>query len=368
MGQLVDTRSALQSTDVTLEFIESLPTGRNYQSYLQMAPTTKPTLDGNPSSKSGVNYSDIVDSNGNTAGTSSDNVYYIDGINITDNLTGLFGANFNSEIIQEQQIITGGVPAEYEGGQGLISRVITKSGSNEFHGSINYYMQSDSLVADNKHLSDATFSTFDTAFTLGGPIVKDKLWFFTSLQRKEREEDIIDPVTQTVLRTVDTVEDLGFAKLTWQPTESDRVVAEFFNDPYDRSGSANTAVVSNRDLARVQGGDNYKFEYSHAFENVIVTANFVSHEGELTNTAANQMDSRNDVAYQGVVVTNADTLKGGSGSNVITFRNKESLNLSVEWFLDAGPGSHEIKAGFSQIDNEYNRDLIYTGDGTGSRQ
>jgi hypothetical protein len=116
IGQLVDTTSALQSTDVTLDIMDSLPTGRNYQSYLQMAPSTKPTNDengGNPSSKSGVNYSDVVDANGNTAGSSSDNVYYIDGINITDNYYGTFGANFNSEIIQEQQIITGGVPAEY---------------------------------------------------------------------------------------------------------------------------------------------------------------------------------------------------------------------------------------------------------------
>jgi len=360
MGQLVDTGSALVSTDVTLDVMDSLPTGRNYQAYLQMAPTTKPTLNGNPSSKSGVNYRDIVDANGNTAGFSTDNVYYIDGVNITDNLTGTFGANFNSEIIQEQQIITGGIPAEYEGGQGLVSRVITKSGSNEFHGSINYYMQSDSLVGDNDNLADASFSTFDTAFTLGGPIVKDKLWFFTSFQRKEREEDIIDPVTQTVLRTVDTEEDLGFAKLTWQPTESDRVVAEFFNDPYDRSGSANTAVVQNRDIARVQGGDNWKFEYSHAWENVIATVNFVSHEGELSNLAASQ-ETRNNVAYQGVTVTNADTSKGGSGSDRIQFRNKESINLELEWFLDAGPGAHEIKVGFSQIDNEFKDDLVYTG-------
>ncbi|MEQ8205439.1 MAG: TonB-dependent receptor, partial [Woeseia sp.] len=365
LGQLVDTSSALQATDVTLDLTESLPTARNYQAYLQLAPTTKPTLNGNPSSKSGVNYSDVVDANGNTAGTSSDNVYYIDGVNITDNLTGTFGANFNSEIIQEQQIITGGVPAEYEGGQGLISRVITKSGSNEFHGSVNYYTQSDSLVADNKHLEDATFSTFDTAFTLGGPIIKDKLWFFSSLQRKERDEDIVDPVTGTVLRTVETKEDLGFVKLTWQPTENDRFVAEFFNDPYTRSGSANTTVVQNRDIARVQGGDNYKLEYSHAWENFILTANIVSHEGELSNTAANDT-SRNDVAYTGaaaVGITNADTQKGGSGSNTITFRNKESVNLIAEYFLDTAYGSHEFKAGYSQVTNEYNRDLIYTGDG-----
>ncbi|WP_197493173.1 TonB-dependent receptor [Woeseia oceani] len=365
LGQLVDTTSALQATDVTLDLTESLPTGRNYQAYLQLAPTTKPTLDGNPSSKSGVNYSDIVDANGNTAGTSSDNVYYIDGINITDNLTGLFGANFNSEIIQEQQIITGGVPAEYEGGQGLVSRVLTKSGSNEFHGSVNYYMQSDSLVADNKHEADATFSTFDTAFTLGGPIIKDKLWFFGSYQRKEREEDVVNPATNTVSRTVKADQDLGFFKMTWQPTENDRVVAEFFNDPYERNGSLNPNVVVNRDLANVQGGDNYKLEYSHAWENLILTANFVSHEGELSNTAADK-SSRNDVAYTGaaaVGITNADLQKGGSGSDTITFRNKESFNLIAEYFLDTAYGSHEFKAGYSQVTNEYNRDLVYTGDG-----
>src|SRR5690606_10827145 len=216
IGQMIDTTSAMQSTDVTLDLTESLPTGRSYQSYLQLAPTTKPTLNGNPTSKSGVNYTDVVDRNGNTFGYSSDNVYYIDGVDITDKLTGTFGANFNSEIIQEQQIITGGVPAEYAGGQGLISRVVTKSGSNEFHGSINYYTQSDSLVADNKNLQDATFSTFDTAFTLGGPIIRDKLWFFASLQRKEREEDVIDPNTDQFLRVAERTDDYGFLKLTWQ--------------------------------------------------------------------------------------------------------------------------------------------------------
>lgn len=364
LGQMVDTTSALQSTDVTLDFTESLPTGRSYQSYLQMAPTTKPTLNGNPSSKSGINYSDVVDSSGNTAGVSSDNVYYIDGINITDNLTGTFGANFNSEIIQEQQIITGGVPAEYEGGQGLISRVITKSGGNEFSGSINYYAQSDSLVSSNKNLADASFSTFDTAFTFGGPIIKDKLWFFTSFQRKERDEDVIDPVTDTLLRTVSTVQDLGFAKLTWAATDNDKLTLMFFNDPYDRDGSNNTTVVANRDSARVQGGDNYKIEYSHAWENVVVTGNVISHEGELSVTAANQT-TRNDVAFlNNPTVTNAETQLGGSGSDTITFRNKDSINLAVEWFMDTRFGSHKIKAGYSIIDNEYNRDLIYTGDGS----
>jgi hypothetical protein len=359
LGQLVDTTSALQSTDVTLDVMDSLPTGRTYQSYLQMAPTTKPSIDGNAASKSGVNYSDAF-RNGNNIGTSSDNVYYIDGINITDVQTGTFGGNFNSEIIQEQQIITGGVPAEYEGGQGLISRVITKSGGNEFSGSVNYYMQSDGLVSDNENLADAGFDTFDTAITIGGPIIKDKLWFFGSFQRKERDEDIVDPVTDVVQRTVNTTQDYSFLKLTYQPTENDTIIAEFFDDPYERDGSDDITVLANRDRSRVQGGDNYKFEYSHAWENAIVTANFVSHEGEINDTSSDK-STRNDVAFWGVAATNADTDLGGYGIDIEDVRSKESINLTFEYFLDTGLGSHEIKAGYSQTDNERFRDFVYNG-------
>jgi len=365
VGQLVDTTSALQSTDVTLDVMDSLPTGRNYQSYLQMAPSTKPTNvenGGNPASKSGVNYSDVADARGNTAGSSSDNVYYIDGINITDNYYGKFGANFNSEIIQEQQIITGGVPAEYEGGQGLISRVVSKSGGNEFHGSVNYYMQSDGLVSDNDNLEDAGFDTYDAAFTLGGPIIKDKLWFFTSYQKKERDEDVVDPNTQVVQRTVNRSDDYGFVKLTYQPTDNDKIIAEWFNDPGEVSGSTDPSTLNNRDRALDQGGDKYKFEYSHAWDNLILTASYINHEGEDTRLSADQ-SSENNVAFRGVTVENSETDLGGYGNDLNWFKNKESVNLTLEYFADTSMGSHEIKVGFQDQTNEHNLNDLYNGDG-----
>ena len=163
---LIDTTSAQQGLDITLALTESLPTGRNYQSYLQLAPSVKPTSTGNPSSKSGVNYRDAF----GQVGRSTDNIYYIDGVNVTNVDNGLANSNLNSEIIQEQQVLTGGLSAEYEGGTGLVSKVITKSGGNEFSGSINYYFQNDSLVADNDNLPNDTYNKFDTAITLGGPI------------------------------------------------------------------------------------------------------------------------------------------------------------------------------------------------------
>jgi hypothetical protein len=366
IGQLVDTTSGLQATDITLDIMDSLPTGRSYQSYLQMAPTTKPVADendANPASKSGMNYTDIPSSGGDSFGISRDNVYYIDGVNVTDNYYGTFGANFNSEIIQEQQIITGGVPAEYEGGQGLVSRVISKSGGNEFHGSVNYYMQTDGLVADNKHLDDASFDTFDTAFTLGGPIIRDKLWFFTSFQRKEIDEDVIDPNTQSVLRTVNKTEDLGFAKLTWQATENDKVVAQWYSDPTDQSGSFDTGTLQNRDRTFKSGGDNYKFEYAHAWDNFILTASYMDHVGEDTRIAADKT-SQNNVAFLNQDVTNAETEIGGYGNDVYWEKNKNSLNLTGELFLDTNMGSHQIKFGYSDITNEHYQNDIYSGDGS----
>jgi len=361
--QLVDTTSATVGQDITLDLTESLPTGRSFQSYLQLAPGTKPSIGGNPSSKSGVNYSDAVDSKGNTSGSSTDNMYYIDGVNITDHFNGKFGANFNSEIIQEQQVLTGGLPAEYEGGTGLVSRVITKSGSNEFHGSVNYYTQSDSLVADNKHLESSAFSTFDTAFTLGGPIIKDKLWFYSSYQVKEREDDVASTNGGEVVRSVTDERKLGFFKLTWQATENDKFIAEWFNDPTTISGSDDPSIATNRDRAQEQGGDNYKFEYSHTWDNVILTLNASSHEGEITS-AAGSRDTRNDVAFLGIPATTDMLDQGGYGQDSIEFRNKDTWSATVEWFVDTAWGSHEIKTGYSFTENERQYNLVYTGDGS----
>jgi hypothetical protein len=129
---IVDVKSATTGQDITLQLTESLPTGRSYQSYLQFVPGVlpdDPQQPGNPASKSGINYSDI----GGNLGVSSDNFYYFNGINVTDPVSGTFGANLNTEIIQEQKVLTGGIPAEFVGTPGLLSSVITKSGSNDFH-------------------------------------------------------------------------------------------------------------------------------------------------------------------------------------------------------------------------------------------
>jgi hypothetical protein len=356
----IDTTSATTGLDITLDMTESLPTGRSYQSYLQLTPGVKPSATGNPSSKSGVNYSD----SGGTTGESTDNVYYIDGVNVTDNKSGTYGGNINSEIIQEQQVITGAVPAKYAGGGGLVSRVITKSGGNEFHGSVNYYLQNDSLVGDDDNKPKAGFSTFDTAVTLGGPIIQDKLWFFASYQVKNRKDDVANPDTGDISRSVEDESTLGFGKITWQITEDDRFVATYFNDPTDISGRRDFDVLTNRDRSRTSGGDNYKFDYSHSWDDVVLNAGFMSHESELSDLAKDQ-STRNNVAYltNAATVTQTDTDLGGLGSDTLRDRNKESAYINVEYYLDTDFGFHTIEAGYSTETNENITNQVYTGDG-----
>ncbi len=343
----VDVTSAVVGTTLTLDTVESLPTGRNYQSYLQLVPGVKPSDTGNPSSRSGVNYSDI----GGTVGTSTDNLYYLDGVDVTDPDTGTFGSNFNSEIIQEQSIIVGGVPAEYAGGSGLISRVITKSGGNDWSGSVNYYFQNDSLVAEDRHSTSNGFSTYDTAFTFGGPILKDRLWFFASYQKLFREDEVLDPTTNTLRRTVERTDENSFLKATWQITDNDRLSFTYFGDPSEVSGSRFSEVVNNRDTSRQLGGDNFKLEYSKSIGDLLVNAYAFRHEGEVSDFAVDQT-VRNTVAY-----ANADgapieqRLRGGAGFNAEEHRNREEYGLNLEYFLDTDFGSHTFKAGYANTTN-----------------
>ena len=83
--------------------------------------------------------------------------------------------------MEEIQVAGLGADAEYGGFTGGIINGVTKSGGNEFHGDVEVYYQPASWTADNtpRH-DDEEFKFSDVAVSLGGPVVKDKLWYFVS--------------------------------------------------------------------------------------------------------------------------------------------------------------------------------------------
>ena len=356
---IVDARSATTGQDITLQLTESLPTGRSYQSYLQLVPGVlpdDPQQPGNPASKSGINYSDI----GGNLGVSSDNFYYFNGINVTDPVTGTFGSNLNTEIIQEQKVLTGGIPAEYIGTPGLLSTVITKSGSNLFHGSANYFFQNDALVAENQNSVLQKFSTYDAAGTIGGPIVRDRAWFFGSYRKVEREDDVTSLDTDEFLRTVKNQQDQGYAKGTWTATHNDTVSFTFLNDPTDISGRRDRDLTNARDRARVQGGDNYSLNYLRLQGPILIEAAYNVHNGEVTDLSAIR-DVSNTVIYRSTDVrTLTDEQLGGFGQDIIDQRDTKGVRGSLQYSWNR----HTFKGGLEWSRNDNFRDLIYVDDKT----
>ena len=327
---LVDFTSSARGQDITLRLTESLPTGRTYQSYLQLVPGVMPDdpkKPGNPASKAGINYSDIA----GDVGVSTDNFYYFNGINITDGQTGTFGANLNTEIIQEQRVLTGGIPAEFVGAAGLLSNVVTKSGTNRFSGSVNYFFQNDALVARNKNSVDETFSSYDTAITIGGPIVRDQAWFFGSYRRLNTDSDITALDTGDFLRTVNNKQDQGYLKGTWRPTSWDTLSFTFLNDPTDVSGRIERDITNAQDRSRVQGGNRYSVNYSRIFGQLVVEAAGTSHDGEVSDLAVVRATS-NTVKY---LATDTRTLfdeqRGGFGTDTEDIRSTRGVSGTLQW-------------------------------------
>ncbi len=172
MGEapLVDVTSSAKPATYNAEFLKNLPTNRNFYDIIQVSPDVSASQE---------------DSDRIIAGGSNmqSNNWYIDGIETTAPETGTAWIYVNPDAIQEVQVMHIGSPAEYGNMLGAAVNVVTKSGSNEFSGGLNVYGFDDSLV-DSDINFDSEYPEYhmkefwDIAATLGGPLLRDKLWFF----------------------------------------------------------------------------------------------------------------------------------------------------------------------------------------------
>src|SRR5437868_11802538 len=182
-GAAVDVNSNTAGSNVSSDQFSNFPTQRTVQGLYTIAPTV---------TRSGLRDATGRDRDPSVAGSSGpENNYILDGVNTTDPAFGGSGANLPFEFVQEVEIKTGAYGAEYGKATGGIFNVITKSGGNEFHGDIFGYGTTKGLVRSVKNFpftgSAANgFSEADVGGDIGGPIVKDKLWFFGAFNPQRR--------------------------------------------------------------------------------------------------------------------------------------------------------------------------------------
>jgi outer membrane receptor protein involved in Fe transport len=129
---------------------------------------------------------------------SPENLYLVDGVSTSDPAFGTNGAQFPIEFVEEANVITGGYQAEYGRSTGGVLNVVTKSGSNEFHGAVwgNWTPGlltgvSPTIKNDASSFQERSrlWNTVDFGADVGGPILKDKLWFYVGFAPSFNREE-----------------------------------------------------------------------------------------------------------------------------------------------------------------------------------
>jgi outer membrane receptor protein involved in Fe transport len=169
---MVDTTSSSPSATYDARFLEHLPTNRNFYDIVTVSPDV--SIAGEDSDRVIAGGSNMQSNN-----------WFIDGIETTAPETGTMWIYTNPDSVEEIQVMHIGAPAEYGNMLGAGINVVTKSGSNELKGGAHAYWFGDSLVNSDINF-DSEYPEYhmnefkDITATLGGPIMKDRLWFFAS--------------------------------------------------------------------------------------------------------------------------------------------------------------------------------------------
>jgi outer membrane receptor protein involved in Fe transport len=194
---LVDVATSATGATITPRQITELPVnGRNYLDLLQLVP--------------GVAINRHVDPTSDNANPvlgerSGNNNFLIDGQPNKDFVNGGPAQQFNQETIAEFQVLTNGYKAEFGQASGAIVNVITKSGGNEYRGVGSLFFREDALDSSNS-LDETRTDTlplrrYDTSLAGGGPMVRDRAFFFGSAEHisERRQLDFNYPDTGSAL-------------------------------------------------------------------------------------------------------------------------------------------------------------------------
>jgi hypothetical protein len=245
--------------------------------------------------------------------TGAENTYNIEGLNITGGRYGTESKALNFNFIQEVEVKTGGLTAEYGRLTGGLINAITKSGSNDFQADVFGFYEdgSDNSTEDELTTTAASVRTLDTnydlGFALGGAFVEDKLWYFAAYTRKELSEDheitasIAQipgqeaPPTEGEVFGNDISTDLYSGKLTWAVTPKHNLSFSLVGDPATTDGVillyrpsvAIAGPTTTFDGEQDTGSDDYLGRYNGIFgTGLVVEALAGHHEDESSFSGA----------------------------------------------------------------------------------
>ena len=357
------TRSAV-STQMTTELLQNVPTGRSYQSAVNMVAGVSGRVDtqgggpstGNPSVRGEGQYG---------------NNYLLDGISTRDPATKTFGVNVNFDAIEEIQVYTDGAPAEFGQATGMLVNVVTKDGSDEHFGSAaaffelpasgGTYLILDTDTGVEVETTKRKFFNQEYSLTAGGPIVKEKLWYFAAVDIAPSHIEYEATGEDAPYGRLDMQ---GLAKLTWFVTPD--IALQY------QLGFSNSSI-KNYETSGLYDPDAQAL-YKSSDLTHIVTARYrpsVMNELELKISAVNSnldvVPISDDLETPMITDTDSGTRSNNYDSYDFNIRSRIGGSLTFTQLVEDALGDHKVKAGLEFWTLKDSRDLQFTGtsvDGT----
>ena len=387
---VIDTSSTTTGGVLDSATLSHLPVGRNFTETLYLVPGV--------SDSSGLGRANPSIG----GGSGLENNYVVDGVNITDTGFGAIGA-YNStygslgsgvttDFIKETQVKTGGFEAEYGQATGGVVNVVTKSGGNEMHGTVFGFMRPDALESNWKNLQaqNGIVNTvgrqdYDAGVSLGGPLAKDKVFFFGTFNPQFQTRKFIAPEPSTLANGTTVVfpfRALGpvqqkrkiysyAGKLSFQASSNHRFDVSAFGDPskgdeglqrfstlrrVSYEGAPGTHDIEGGFSSIDYGSNNQTVRYDGIISRNWLVEASVGH-------STNKFNEAPAVADQSLFTDVRFTPQGATGG--LGFwennngRNYQSSLKSTNIF-DLG-GNHQLRYGVGYEDIQFTRDTQYSG-------
>ncbi len=306
----------------------------------------------------------------------AENSYQVNGLNITNFRNGLGSTMVPMEFVQEIQVKTGGYEAEFGRSTGGVVNMVTKSGTNTLHGNFSLFWEPEDLQEQSPDTyaspnSDETRETLEANASLGGAILKDKLFFFGFV--RYTDNDFLGLSYSQGARS-ETADPYWGGKLDWNITPSHRIEGTYISDdvdvdvttyeytpggdwapdlpPYPSNGHVGDRIGTGIDY---RGGSNYIFKYTGIFtDNFLLSAQYGQNKFDRTNKS-----SGDDSPY-------AFDLRGGGYIHLGEWVNwsrgsasdeREAYRIDADWYL----GNHSLRIGLDTENNTSDDLTSYSG-------
>jgi hypothetical protein len=289
-----------------------------------------------------------------------DNVFMVNGVDVNDNLFAQPQNLFIEDAIEETTVLTSGISAEYGRFSGGVVNAVTKSGGNTFSGSYRLNLLSPSWTEETPFERSTTNPATGAAkaateypndlqntqeFTFGGPIVRDRLWFFGAGRLQNTENPLTLPETAIQLTSQD-LNRRGEVKLTGTVAPNHTLQGGYLNNYRERtnnSGLQSFIIDPASEVDRTNPNMYYFTNYRGLLGNLMIEAQYSQRKFKFADdggTSTNIVDSP-FISLTCACLYNAPYFDATDPEN----RNNRQITGNVTSFWN-GAGRHETKVGY----------------------